>query len=234
MQNILSLCTKSNAGKRRAIQHLTSEWAVTTVLKYANNQEVSSFPNCRIGLYRDDGLVISNTTPKDTENIKKEICRIFNHNGLRITIVANEKTIDFFEVTFNLNKSTYQPFTKPNTTLKYVHRERNHPPTTTKNIPAGINERLSSLSSDKASFDQATPPYQKALDKCGYRYTLHYEPPTTNKRKIDNGTTYSGTTSYSVKTSAPISDQIPCPSRQAHPERRKILTVIQSRSVTAT
>ena len=89
----------------------------------------------------------------------------------------------FLEVTFNLNKSTYQPFTKPNTTLKYVHRERNHPPTTTKNIPAGINERLSSLSSDKAYFDQATPPYQKALDKCGYRYTLHYEPPTTNKRK---------------------------------------------------
>ena len=96
---------------------------------------------------------------------------------------ANEKTIDFLEVTFNLNKSTYQPFTKPNTTLKYVHHERNHPPTTTKNIPAGINERLSSLSSDKAFFDQATSPYQKALEKCGYRYTLYYEPPTTNKRK---------------------------------------------------
>ena len=104
-------------------------------------------------------------------------------HGLRITIVANEKTIDFLEVTFNLNKSTYQPFTKPNTTLKYVHHERNHPPTTTKNIPTGINERLSSLSSDKAFFDQATSPYQKALEKCGYRYTLYYEPPTTNKRK---------------------------------------------------
>ena len=26
-------------------------------------------------------------------------------------------------------------------------------------------------------------PYQKALDKCGYLFTLHYEPPTTNKRK---------------------------------------------------
>ena len=128
-------------------------------------------------------MVISNTTPRDTENIKKEICRIFNHNGLRITIVANEKTIDFFEVTFNLNKSTYQPFTKPNTTLKYVHHERNHPLTTTKNIPAGINERLSSLSSDKAFFDQATSPYQKALEKFGYQNTLYYELPRTNKRK---------------------------------------------------
>ena len=25
--------------------------------------------------------------------------------------------------------------------------------------------------------------YKKALDECRYRYTLHYEPPTTNKRK---------------------------------------------------
>ncbi|CAH3108963.1 unnamed protein product [Porites lobata] len=27
-----------------------------------------------IGLYRDDGLAISNAAPRDTENIKKEIC----------------------------------------------------------------------------------------------------------------------------------------------------------------
>ena len=136
-----------------------------------------------IGLYRDDGLAISNASPRDTENIKKEICRVFNHNGLRITIEANKQIINFLDVTFNLNNNTYQPFTKPNTTLQYVHRDSNHPPITTKNIPAGINKRLSSLSSDKASFDQATPPYQKALDENGYKYTLHYEPATTTKRK---------------------------------------------------
>ena len=28
--------------------------------------------NINIGLYRDDGLVISDTTPRDTENIKKK------------------------------------------------------------------------------------------------------------------------------------------------------------------
>ena len=129
-------------------------------------------------------MVISNTTPRETENIKKEICCIFNHNGLQITIEANEKTIGFLKVTFNLNKSTYQPFTKPNTTLKYVHHERNHPPTTTKNIPAGINERLSSLSSDKAFFDQATSPYQKHLKNAdtGILYTTSHLA-TTNKRK---------------------------------------------------
>ena len=103
--------------------------------------------------------------------------------GLRITIEANKQIINFLDVTFNLSNSTYQPFTKPNTTLPYVHRESNHPPITTKNIPAGINKRLSSLSSDKASFDRATPPYQKALDERGYHYTLHYDPTATAKRR---------------------------------------------------
>ena len=139
--------------------------------------------NINVGLYRDDGLAITNATPRDTENIKKEVCRIFNSNGLRITIEANKQIINFLDVTFNLNRSTYQPFTKPNTSLQYVHRESNHPPITTKNIPAGINKRLSSLSSDKASFDQAAPPYQKALDESGYHYTLQYEPAKASKRK---------------------------------------------------
>ena len=47
----------------------------------------------------------------------------------------------------------------------------------------GINKRLSSLSSDKASFDKAAPPYQKALDEGGYQYTLRHEPTTTAKRR---------------------------------------------------
>ena len=71
--------------------------------------------NINVGLYRDDRLAITNATPRDTENNKKEICRIFNNNGLRITIEANKQIINFLDVTFNLNRSTYQPFTKPNT-----------------------------------------------------------------------------------------------------------------------
>ena len=118
-----------------------------------------------MGLYRDDGLAITNATPRQTENIKKEICQIFNRNGLRITIEANKQVVNFLDVTLNLHKSTYQPFTKPNTTLLYVHRESNHPQSITGNIPAGINKRLSTLSSDKASFDQAAPPYQETLDE---------------------------------------------------------------------
>ena len=42
-----------------------------------------------IGLYRDEGLAISNGTPRGTENSEKDTCRIFTHNGLRITIVSH-------------------------------------------------------------------------------------------------------------------------------------------------
>ena len=107
----------------------------------------------------------------------KETILVFS--SIQACFVITYSSGDFVFV----DESTYQPFTKPNTTLDNVHRESNYPPTTIKNILVGINRRLSSLSSDKASFDQAAPPYQKALDECGYRYTLHYEPPTTNKRK---------------------------------------------------
>ena len=109
---------------------------------------------------------------------------IFGYSVIdKIVTQKIEIYIHILDVTFNLNNSSYQPYTKPNTTLQYVHRESNHPPITTKNIPAGINKRLSSLSSDKASFDKAAPPYQKALDEGGYQYTLYYEPTTTAKRK---------------------------------------------------
>ena len=85
---------------------------------------------------------------------------------------AHKQLINFLDVTFNLNKSTYRSFTNPNTTLQYVHCKSINPPITTKNIPAGTNKRLSSLSSNKAFFDQTAPTYQKALNKCGYQYTL--------------------------------------------------------------
>ena len=41
-----------------------------------------------IGLYRDDGLVALNKTPREIENIKKYICQTFNEHNLKMTIEA--------------------------------------------------------------------------------------------------------------------------------------------------
>ena len=42
-----------------------------------------------IGLYRDDRLSAFNTKPQEIEQIKKDICKIFRDNDLKITVQAN-------------------------------------------------------------------------------------------------------------------------------------------------
>ena len=51
------------------------------------------------GLYRDDGLGISSKSPREVELIEKDLCAIFRKHGLKITIVANKKCVDFLDVT---------------------------------------------------------------------------------------------------------------------------------------
>ena len=120
-----------------------------------------------IGLYRDDGLAICDKTPFETENIKKEICKIFKENNLSITIEANKKIIDFLDITMNLKTGEHKPYMKPNNTPLYVHKQSNHPPNIIKNIPESINvnRRLSNISPNEKIFKKAIPPYQDALKK---------------------------------------------------------------------
>ena len=133
----------------------------------------------QVGLYRDDGLAVCKATPREIEKIKQQVSNVFKSNGLKITIEANKKTVHFLDVTLNLTSGTYKPFMKPNNKLLYVHRQSNHPPALLKNIPENINKRLTSISSSKEVFDEAIPPYQKALDESGYTYKLTYNPQPT-------------------------------------------------------
>jgi len=130
----------------------------------------------QVGLYRDDGLAVCKATPKQIEKTKQEVCEIFKSNGLKITIEANKKTINFLDVTLDLTSGSYKPFMKPNNKILYVHRQSNHPPALLKNIPENINKRLTSISSNQKVFDEAIPPYQKALDESGYNHNLTYNP----------------------------------------------------------
>ena len=135
-----------------------------------------------IGLYRDDSLGVTGKSPRETEKIKKEITTIFK-NGLRITIEANKKSVNFLDVTLNLAENSYSPYSKPNSIPLYVNQQSSHPPLVLRNIPAAINRRLSALSSNKKAFNSAAPPYQKAIEEGGYNFKLEYEPPTNQRRK---------------------------------------------------
>ena len=110
-----------------------------------------------VGLYRDDGLAVSCASNRQIEIMKKKICKVFQNNGLAVTIEANSKIVNFLDVTFNLNTGIFKPYMKDNDKPVYVHSKSNHPPNVLKNIPMGVNNRLNRISSNKAVFDAAGP-----------------------------------------------------------------------------
>ena len=81
------------------------------------------------------------------------------------------------DVNLNLETGLFRPYMKEGDKPIYVNSKSNHPPAILKNIPHGINRRLSSLSSNQEVFDLAAPPYQTELDRCGYDHLLEFSPP---------------------------------------------------------
>ena len=98
------------------------ELVVCYMLSLLQTKHGSSF-----GLYRDDGLGIVKGTPRQIENMKKDICKTFQENNLRITIEANKKVVNFLDVTLDLNTGKHMPYMKPNNNPIYVHSLSNHP-----------------------------------------------------------------------------------------------------------
>ena len=108
--------------------------------------KLSHINSMNVGLYRDDGLAVCQLRPRQVELLKKKICKIFQECGLKITIEANLKSVNFLDVNFNLETGIYRPFMKPNDTPLYVHANSNHTPGILKNIPESVNTRLSKIS----------------------------------------------------------------------------------------
>ena len=95
------------------------------------------------GLYRDDGLGVTQASPRQAEQIKKDLCDVFGKHGFKITIEANKKIVNFLDVTLNLSSGKHMPYNKPNNIPLYVNKKSNHPPHIISNIPQSINRRLS-------------------------------------------------------------------------------------------
>ena len=105
------------------------------------------------GLYKDDGLVLlRNTSKQKTDQIRKDIIKIFKDAGFKIEIKTNLHIVDFLDVTFNLLDETYRPYKKPNDQLLYVNTSSKHPPQYMKQLSISITNRLSNNSSNKKVF----------------------------------------------------------------------------------
>ena len=134
-----------------------------------------------LDLYRDDGLaVFRNVSRPHCEKIKKDFQKLFQKHGLKLIIKCNLKIVEFLDVTLNLTDSTYKPYHKPNDEICYIHKESNHPPSKTKQLPISIEIRLSKLSSNENVFDESVSIYQEALDKSGCNHKLIFQKISTN------------------------------------------------------
>ena len=108
---------------------------------------------------------------------------MFKENGLKIEIETNLKQVNFLDVTLNLNNGKFSAFRKPNSNPLYINTQSNHPPNIIREIPAIVNNRLSSISCDKEEFDKIAGEYQKALNESGYSDKLEFKPNEQKKKR---------------------------------------------------
>ena len=137
-----------------------------------------------VGFYRDDGLAcLCNISGPASDKTRKDMIRTFWENfGLKITITTNLKTVNFLDVTFNLCTGKYQPYKK--NTPNYINVNSNHPPNIIKALPNNISKRISNISSDKATFNNAAPSYNDVLSASGYKENLTYQQDLTPSKKV--------------------------------------------------
>ena len=153
------------------------------LLKQINSFLTSVGQMCHAGLYRDDGLIyIENSNGPLISKIVKALNHIFKSNKLKISIEQKGHTVNFLDVTLSTDGS-FKPYRKPNSSIAYVSKTSNHPPSVLKNIPSSIQKRLSTISSSEAHFLGAKDEYQSALNIAGYSDALKYEPPQQSQRK---------------------------------------------------
>lgn len=128
-----------------------------------------------VGLYRDDGLAIfKNHNGHENDKTRKQLIEIFKEHELKIVIQCNLKSVDYLDITLDLNTGSYKPYNKLNNDPRYINANSNHPPSIIKQIPKSISKRISNNSQNENIFQKASPFYNNSLNKCGYTEKLTY------------------------------------------------------------
>lgn len=154
---------------------------------YIQHKMETFIPKENQGLYRDDGLATTNLPGPGLDRLRKDICKMFQSLGLKVTIEAGMQTTDFLDVRLSLKDKSYRPFRKDAQIPTYIHKLSNHPPHIKKELPNMIGNRISQLSSSKAIFESEAAIYNTALKNAGYdtkiEYTETQKKQTNRKRK---------------------------------------------------
>ena len=133
------------------------------------NNLANKFGKNSIGLYRDNGFALfKNINSYRADKVSKEFHQLFKENGLSLEIECNLKTVNYLDITLNLNTDTYKPYPKPNDETLYIHAKSNHPANILKQLLISIETRLSNLFSNPEIFHEASKLYQNILNQSGY------------------------------------------------------------------
>ena len=146
-------------------------------------EEENIFDEGEGGIYRDDCLGAIRGGGVRAEAASKKIHRVFNKEGLKVTMEAHSKKVDFLDVILDLSTEVHQPYSKPEAILSYVSTQSSHPASILKAIPAGIAARLSSNSSSKEVFEKEVEVYNEALHQAGYDEELKYREDSSITKK---------------------------------------------------
>ena len=88
-----------------------------------------------------------------------------------ITTETKNHTVNFLDVTFNLEDESYSPYRKPDNDSLYIDSHSNHPRSILKQQPKSINKRILTLSSDNSCFKSTAPFYENTLARSNHRRT---------------------------------------------------------------
>ena len=106
--------------------------------------------------------------PEPRKKIKKRFMLCFEDIELKITVQSNIKVVNYPDITLNLSNGKFYPYRKPNDKPLYINTRSNYPPSIIKQLPSGINKRISSFSCNAEEFEKAIPAYNDALQKSGF------------------------------------------------------------------
>ena len=141
-------------------------------------------PQQYIGLYRDDGLAVTNLSGPGAESLKKKVTQHFKSLGFQITTNICIKVVNFLDTTLNLNNGTHKPFRKETNPPCYINTKSCHPANVIKQLPNMIENRISELSSNQTIFESEKAKYEKALKASGYKHTLTYKQQQQNRNTL--------------------------------------------------
>ena len=109
-----------------------------------------------VRLYHNDSLgIFKNISRPEIERKKKAIVKKFTKCGLSIDFDTNQKTVDFLDVTFDLDKNIYKPYRKPNNSPIYINKNSNHLQIIVKQLPKSIARQISETSSIEDIFNKS-------------------------------------------------------------------------------